>query len=828
MKANVVRLMAGGLAAVMLMSNMTVTTVLADELDAPVSVETTSEESSSEAPAQESAPAPSAEETPAPAVEAAPAPVEVPAVEMIDPAPAPVVEESVPAPAPVVEESVPAPAPVVEESVPAPAPVVEESVPAPAPVAEETPAPEEEPVLGTAPSTEEVGTSQAGNEDELGGHAGSGYVEEEVKDAQAERIVKEYMDRNGVAHAGDIGDVDVPEADPAQDLTITKSEEKKTVELRQFGAWGLMRPTVINNKTDHYSNGDVVKTVQVLDSDNKVVSEEYYLISNGVQVKMESNDPAVIRSYSQAARIKSENAEAIMKADKQAAADAEAKAKAKAELEAKVSGMTMEELRDFWDGITSVDRKLADAKFAVENGSEMPQIEITQNEDELLETLSELGMDVIKSVVENGIDKAVDKIPGADFFGDPIKDLFKKSFGLKEDEKKEDANKTIRDETDRVIAELNRMQKDMKDDNINAEAFQSYNETLNSFDNFVNSRVNEINLTNTVKGYSDIQKLVRSAFTIGGEDDWLTGENPIFDLLRNAGKILQGGQTSDKEDRSYFDLMYDYQKDNSLFAGEAMQKAEKYIQARVQRFAQSCSRVVDILKMQMKVCDLSEDQVAKMDKKTRTMYEKIAGCREMIQARIQYVTDIFTNAIDYDNSDDTVINRTKSIFQTAKDYYAKDKTVYIDKGHNGDGVNLKDNIVSYKGTKYNQEVIDYGGSEATDVDGARARNRVIADMNKGKLSRDDVIKIAKQAREMNMTIKDYLAYCGFNVTAMKDGGYLVTRDFHTRTRKEEYDGASGYSVSISKPIEENVTLVDEIGYDAAQNRNSNFFYFEAE
>ena len=67
MKANVVRLMAGGLAAVMLMSNMTVTTVLADELDAPVSVETTSEESSSESPAQESAPAPSAEETPAPA-----------------------------------------------------------------------------------------------------------------------------------------------------------------------------------------------------------------------------------------------------------------------------------------------------------------------------------------------------------------------------------------------------------------------------------------------------------------------------------------------------------------------------------------------------------------------------------------------------------------------------------------------------------------------------------------------------------------------------------------------------------------------------------------
>ena len=238
MKANVVRLMAGGLAAVMLMSNMTVTTVLADELDAPVSVETTSEESSSEAPAQESAPAPSAEETPAPAVEAAPAPVEVPAVEMIDPAPAPVVEESVPAPAPVVEESVPAPAPVVEES-----------VPAAAPVAEETPAPEEEPVLGTAPSTEEVGTSQAGNEDELGGHAGSGYVEEEVEDAQAERIVKEYMDRNGVAHAGDIGDLDVPEADPAQDLTITKSEEKKTVELRQFGAWGLMRPTVINQKS---------------------------------------------------------------------------------------------------------------------------------------------------------------------------------------------------------------------------------------------------------------------------------------------------------------------------------------------------------------------------------------------------------------------------------------------------------------------------------------------------------------------------------------------------------------------------------------------------
>ncbi len=40
-------------------------------------------------------------------------------------------------------------------------------------------------------------------------------VEATVEDAQASRIVKEYMDRNGVAYAGDIGDMEVPEADPA-------------------------------------------------------------------------------------------------------------------------------------------------------------------------------------------------------------------------------------------------------------------------------------------------------------------------------------------------------------------------------------------------------------------------------------------------------------------------------------------------------------------------------------------------------------------------------------------------------------------------------------
>ena len=95
---------------------------------------------------------------------------------------------------------------------------------------------------------------------------------------------------------------------------------------------------------------------------------------------------------------------------------------------------------------------------------------------------------------------------------------------------------------------------------------------------------------------------------------------------------------------------------------------------------------------------------------------------------------------------------------------------------------------------------------------------------------------------MNMTIKDYLAYCGFDVSDMGNAGYLVTKEYNTehfdywsgRGGKEK--GASGYNANILNPIEENVMLIkytDPEYHDQKEkveltNDYKKFFFFVAE
>jgi hypothetical protein len=340
-------------------------------------------------------------------------------------------------------------------------------------------------------------------------------------------------------------------------------------------------------------------------------------------------------------------------------------------------------------------------------------------------------------------------------------------------------------------------------------------------------------MSNSNTKYSYVDKVVRMAYSIGGEKGWTSGNSKVFDLMRNASNLFRGGKTSDKDNRSYFELMFDYQKDSSLFNGEAMQKAEKYIQARINRFGETCSTVLDILNAHLAVCDLTADQVKNMDPVTRQMYDEIKSDRSAVEAKIQFVTDIFTKPLTTSDIKGKEKVLAKSIFESADNYYKKDKTVYIDKGHNGAGIDLKDKLVARKDTEYQNRLHQNHGYAVIEHNGkytyfhfakGYVRKDVNNDLKKSKLSRDDIIKIAKQARSLNMTIKDYLAYCGFDVTDLKRGDILVSRGYAIGDGDYEGAGASGYTVTTQKPIEENVKMVNV----HFENTDRNFFFFDAE
>jgi hypothetical protein len=77
---------------------------------------------------------------------------------------------------------------------------------------------------------------------------------------------------------------------------------------------------------------------------------------------------------------------------------------------------------------------------------------------------------------------------------------------------------------------------------------------------------------------------------------------------------------------------------------------------------------------------------------------------------------------------------------------------------------------------------------------------------------------------MNMTITDYLAYCGFDVTEFERGDILVTRDYNIEGGDYKGAGASGYTVTTKKPIEENVKMLDR----EFEWRDYRHFFFDAE
>ncbi|MBP5413799.1 MAG: hypothetical protein ILN61_00960, partial [Lachnospiraceae bacterium] len=433
-----------------------------------------------------------------------------------------------------------------------------------------------------------------------------------------------------------------------------------------------------------------------------------------------------------------------------------------ADLEQKFSKMTPSELLAYWKKVNKINTALENGTYvAPEEGQEATE------EDDIAAAIRELGMQAIKSAMRNGIDAAVDMVPGAQYAGSPVKALLKKALGVAEEDEQVTVDDTVREEADRIIAKLEEMQKDNKKDNINSNTVSSYNKTLNNLDEFVDSRMEEIDNTNNNSEYNEVDKLVRNASTIGGEEDWLDGSNPVFDLMRAAADVLRGGKTDDKDNRSYLDLLYDYSVDSSLFTGEAMQKATKYFEGRLTRFIDSCGKIMEILDYHKKVAALTVEQVASMSAPTRAIYERIKSSAGAVAQKLSMIADFFfgTNK-NNNNNNNTTKNQQKGIFETAENFQKKDRTVYIDYGHNGKGINLKDKIDICGGSTTYRKLWHIFNVDRDQIC-KQIKDGMEKDIYGAGLKKEDIDKIAKQAKALNMTIPEYLEYCGFDVSLLK-------------------------------------------------------------
>ncbi|MBQ7425207.1 MAG: hypothetical protein IJV21_02975, partial [Lachnospiraceae bacterium] len=173
----------------------------------------------------------------------------------------------------------------------------------------------------------------------------------------------------------------------------------------------------------------------------------------------------------------------------------------------------------------------------------------------------------------------------------------------------------------------------------------------------------------------------------------------------------------------------------------------------------------------------------------------------------------------------------KSIFENAQEYYAKDKTVYIKNGEAN--TDLEDKLTVHYGKEYYDKKSDSTIDRAKHVrdDG----NKHVKDSG---LTADDIKKIGVQAKANNMTVKQYLAYCGFDVSDVQDEGMLVYRGFwerHGISLTAATGRLDGYKMNDNKSSDSTIYLKNHVytqewiegKKEYYKNENTGYYYFKA-
>lgn len=214
------------------------------------------------------------------------------------------------------------------------------------------------------------------------------------------------------------------------------------------------------------------------------------------------------------------------------------------------------------------------------------------------------------------------------------------------------------------------------------------------------------------------------------------------------------------------------------------------------------------------------------------MYDKIKSAKSAVEMKFQAITDVFNNPVKA--ADDDTTKKTKGIFETAKDYYAKDKTVYIDKGSKE--INLKDQLAVRTGLDYryvhNKEYAYKKKDDNSYKITCKIKDAVQKDFDDiSSLKSSDIDHITEQAKANGMTIKEYLAYCGFDVNSLGNG-LLVHNGYRGGHRSCYRGGATGFHIDTNK--EDSVKVFDRGKnekdpwiYDI-NDKDSHFLFFENE
>ncbi|SEA92691.1 hypothetical protein SAMN02910384_02746 [Pseudobutyrivibrio sp. ACV-2] len=378
------------------------------------------------------------------------------------------------------------------------------------------------------------------------------------------------------------------------------------------------------------------------------------------------------------------------------------------------------------------------------------------------------GTALIGKACGSVVDGSLKLLPGSDFYAAPVKSIIMGALGIKSE---------YSDVVDQISKRI-----DISDKNI--ETLINTNTRLQPVVTAINSIGNNLDvftssctqiatdMSSIIKQYKDkeggeAKTIVEIASLLGTDEDRKAAKSGVFKDMFMAADGLRSkdgeGPQASIMSKNLYELFYDYYKEESMFSGEAMDKASDAIKTRVKQFASNCKFVMDVLKIQDAAVNLTAEQVATLDEDTKKQYDTLVKRKDGIKTAKMSIASIFTG------DKDAKLEKCKyGIIGTLKDYASKNRRVYLEKTTDGfNEIKLCPGIATY-----NSEELDYKQLE-----------------NKQDLSKEQICRLQDHVNAMGITMNDYLTQVGFDTSNLKQEG--KTTYFSTGGKSPNYVTRTG-------------------------------------
>ena len=410
---------------------------------------------------------------------------------------------------------------------------------------------------------------------------------------------------------------------------------------------------------------------------------------------------------------------------------------------------TLEEIVDFFSSLdtgkqvtyTNPNNKSADSngKVAMDVEEEVP--------------------DIIRTAFGLALDKVVDKLPGKAIIGDSVKNFIKKAYHM--DTKKEDTNKSILRRLEENQVKTSELIESSKRYQEVVSAINSNGKPLDEFTNncYALAQNMDLLMNNAADGIINTSNmLVEIAASIGTPDSWIIGGTNIIKNFTNAASIFRAqnsnGSASDPNTRNIYQLFYDYNKESSMFSGEAIDKSATQLQSRIQNFAANCEVLLDVLNIHAQVANFTDEDVASLSDKNKALYEKIRDNKLTINNQKKLIANAFTG-----NRDSRTGEWNNGIIGAVKDYTSMSRTIFFEKTTDGF------NEAKLSSKVYTKKAENFNGKSITKTAG---------------LTREQIIKLQEHVNANGLTMEEYLEMVGFDLSSVKESGrtkaYMSTLD----------------------------------------------------